>query len=132
MIILNLKTQREEESESEVTQSCLILCDPMDCHTPLSVGFSRQEYWSGLPFPFPGVLPHPGIKPTSPASAGGFFTAEPPGAFHLTLYSEINSNAWTTSILESNFIKKQLEENIGANLYGIGFGNEFLDFTLKA
>ena len=67
MIILNLKTQREEESESEVTQSCLILCDPMDCHTPLSVGFSRQEYWSGLPFPFPGDLPDPGIEPESPA-----------------------------------------------------------------
>ena len=41
---------------------------------PLSVGFSRQEYWSGLPFPPPGHLPHPGIKPTSPALAGGFFT----------------------------------------------------------
>ena len=40
-----------------------------------------QEYWSGLPFPTPGDLPHPGIKPTSPASpaiAGGFFTTESP------------------------------------------------------
>ena len=34
---------------------------------PLSMGFSRQEYWSGLPFPSPGDLPHPGIKPESPA-----------------------------------------------------------------
>ena len=34
---------------------------------PLSMGFSRQEYWSGLPFPFPGDLPNPGIKPGSPA-----------------------------------------------------------------
>ena len=44
---------------------------------PLSIGCSRQEYWSGLPFPPPGALPHPGIKPTflsSPAWAGGFFT----------------------------------------------------------
>ena len=43
----------------------------------LSMGFSRQEYWSGLPFPSPGDLPHPGIEPTSltsPALAGGFFT----------------------------------------------------------
>ena len=42
---------------------------------PLSMGFSRQEYWSGLPFPPPGDLPDPGIKPaslTSPALAGGF------------------------------------------------------------
>ena len=43
------------------------------------MGFSRQEYWSGLPFPPPGDLPDPGIEPVSPASAGGFFTAEPPG-----------------------------------------------------
>ena len=45
--------------------------------TPLSLGFSRQEYWSGLLCPPPGDLPDPGIKPTSlmsPALAGGFFT----------------------------------------------------------
>ena len=45
---------------------------------PLSMGFSRQEYWSGLPFPPPGDFPDPGIKstsPVSPALAGGFFTA---------------------------------------------------------
>ena len=45
------------------------------------MGFSRQEYWSGLPCPPPGDLPDPGIKPTSlmsPASAGGFFTASAP------------------------------------------------------
>ena len=49
---------------------------------PLSMGFSRQEYWSGLPFPPPGDLPHPGIKlasPEVPALAGKFFTTEPPG-----------------------------------------------------
>ena len=44
-----------------------------------SMEFSRQEYWSGLPFPSPGDLPDPGIKPLSPALAGGFFTTEPPG-----------------------------------------------------
>ena len=46
---------------------------------PLSMGFSRQEYWSGLSFPSQRDLPNPGIKPPSPALAGGFFTAEPPG-----------------------------------------------------
>ena len=49
---------------------------------PLSVGFSRQEYWSGLSCPPPGDLPDPGIKPISPASAGGFFfffNTVPPG-----------------------------------------------------
>ena len=50
----------------EVAQSYLTLCDPVDC-SPLSMGFSRQEYWSGLPFPSPGDLPNPGIKPRSPA-----------------------------------------------------------------
>ena len=37
------------------------------CQAPLSMGFSRQKYWSGLPFPSPGNLPNPGIKPRSPA-----------------------------------------------------------------
>ena len=45
--------------------------------SPLSIGFPRQEYWSGLPFPFPGDLPDPGIKHESPTLAGGFFTTEP-------------------------------------------------------
>ena len=41
---------------------------------PLSIGFSRQEYWSGFPFSSPGDLPDPGIEAASPALAGGFFT----------------------------------------------------------
>ena len=45
---------------------------------PLSMGFSRQECWSGLPFPSPGDLPNPGIEPMSPVLACGFFTTEPP------------------------------------------------------
>ena len=51
-------------------QLCPTLCDLMDCacQVPLSVGIPRQEYWSGLPFPPPGHLPDPGIKPVSPKS----------------------------------------------------------------
>ena len=45
----------------------------------LSMGFPRQESWSGLLFPSLGHLPDPGIRPASPALAGGFFTTEPPG-----------------------------------------------------
>ena len=45
---------------------------------PLSIGFSRQEYLSGLPCPPPGNLPDPGIKPVSLALVGGFFTTEAP------------------------------------------------------
>ena len=59
-------------------QSCLTLCDAMDCSPPgSSVHGIFQEYWSGLPFLTPGDLPDSGIKPASlasPASAGGFFT----------------------------------------------------------
>ena len=48
-------------------------------HQALSMGFSRQEYWSGLPFPSPEDLPHSGIEPESPALQTDSFTAEPPG-----------------------------------------------------
>ena len=68
----------------KLLQSCPTLWDLyVACQTPLSMGFSRQEYQSGLPFPPPGLpLPDPGIKPASlmpPALTGGFFTTEPPG-----------------------------------------------------
>jgi len=43
------------------------------------MGFSRQEYWSGLPFPSPGDLPHPGIEPRSPTLEAEVLTSEPPG-----------------------------------------------------
>ena len=48
-------------------------------HAPLSMGFSRQEHWSGLPFPSPGDLPDPGIEPRSPALQADALTSEPPG-----------------------------------------------------
>ena len=44
-----------------------------------SMGFSRQEYWSGLPFPSPGDLPNPGIEPRSPALQADALPSEPPG-----------------------------------------------------
>jgi len=44
------------------------------------MGFAKQEYWNGLPFPSPGDLPNPGITSMSPVLAGGFFTTEPPGS----------------------------------------------------
>ena len=60
--------------------SCLTVCYPRPvAHQAPLMECSRQEYWSGLPFPPPGDLPDPGIEPKSPALAGGFFTAELPG-----------------------------------------------------
>ena len=52
-----------------VTKSCPTLVIPwtIACQAPLSMGFSRKEYWSGLPFPSPGDLPNPEIEPGSPA-----------------------------------------------------------------
>ena len=63
-------------SHAKSLQLCLTICNPMDHsrQAPLSVGFSRREYWSGLPFPPAGRLPNPGIEPASPALAGRFFT----------------------------------------------------------
>ena len=49
------------------------------CQAPLSVEFSRQEYWSGLPVPLPGHLPDPGIENAPLTLAGIFFATEPPG-----------------------------------------------------
>ena len=65
------------------------------CQAPLSMEFSRQEYWSGLPFPSPGDLPNPGIKPMASASsalAGRFFSTEPPGNSKATWVSWKSKN----------------------------------------
>ena len=64
-----------------VAKSCPTLCSSMDVasQAPLSLGFPRQEYWSGLPFPCAGDLPHPGMEPPPPALTSRFFTTEPPG-----------------------------------------------------
>ena len=63
-----------------VIKSYPILCNPMDCSLPgsLSMGFSRQEYWSGLTFSSPGDLLGLGFETMSFTLAGGFFTTDPP------------------------------------------------------
>ena len=76
-----------EWSESEIAQSCPTLCDPMDSWSVAhraspSMEFSRQEYWSGLPFPSPGDLPDPGIKPGSPSLRADALPSEPPGVLN--------------------------------------------------
>ena len=74
----------------KVAQSCPTLCGPtlLDHQAPLSMEFSGQEYWSGLPLPSPGDLHDPGIKPMSPVRAGGFFTTEPPGIISNITHSQ--------------------------------------------
>ena len=63
-----------------VAQSCPTLCDPVDCSPPgfLSMEFSRQEYWSRLPFLSPGDLPNPGIEPGFLALQADSLPSEPP------------------------------------------------------
>ena len=64
-----------------ISQSCLTLATPWTVahQAPLSMGLSRQEYWSGLPFPSPGGLPNPGIEPESPTLQADSLPSEPPG-----------------------------------------------------
>ena len=102
-----------------VPQSCPALCDPTDCSPPAprSMGFLRQEYWRGLPFPSPGDLPHPGIKPGSPALAGGFLTAEPseqlppqclPSKFNMLLpRARMVTQSFTSALSVTAWIWKQ-------------------------
>ena len=77
------------ESESEVTQSCLTLCDSMDCSLPGSsihgIFQARVLEWvaSGLPFPSPGDPPDPGIEPGSPMLRADALPSEPPGKTHV-------------------------------------------------
>ena len=65
-----------DESESEVAQSCPTPWTVAH-QAPPSMGFSREEYWSGVPFPSPRDLPDPGIKPRSPAMQADALTSEP-------------------------------------------------------
>ena len=76
------------------------------------MGFSRQEYWSGLPFPPPSDLPDPGIKPTSlmsPALAGGFFITSTPWSMpHLPLFQSLVTFPLFDRSLRSMFIFLQI------------------------
>ena len=77
------------------------------CQAPLSVGFSRQEYWSGLLFPSPGDIPNPGIKPRTSTSQADSLLSEPPGKvkvkvtqLHLTLCDPMDYGILQARILE--------------------------------
>ena len=75
------KHRSKKEKEKVESLSHMRLCDPMDPSPPGSAvpGFSRQERWTGLPFPSPGDLPDPGIEPRSPALQADTSPSEPPG-----------------------------------------------------
>ena len=80
-LLLFSPTPGAAPSDSEVAQSCPLFVIPWTViyQASLSMGFSRQEYWSGLPFPSSGDLPDLGIKPRSPALQADTLPSEPPG-----------------------------------------------------
>ena len=85
IFVLEDKTETEQMFESE-SVSCLVMSNSLKshglylaCQAPLPMEFSRQEYWSGLPFPSPGNSPDPGIEPESPALWADSLPSEPPG-----------------------------------------------------
>ena len=76
----------------------------------LSMGFSRQEYWSGLPFPAPGDLPNPGIKPRSPALQADALPSEPPG---MPLLGYMSSHLGPIWMIQNSFpISRSLTKSI--------------------
>ena len=77
----DLAAEQQQCARAESHQSCPTLRDSMDIarQAPLSMGFSRHEYWSGVPFPPPGDLPNPGMEPRSATLQAHSLRSEPPG-----------------------------------------------------
>ena len=95
-----------KKSKVLVSQSCLLFATPwtVACQAPLSMEFSRQEYWSEYPFPSPGDLPNPGIKPRSPALQADSLPSEPQGAWAwLMIVLICNNSLWLYFITKYNF-----------------------------
>ena len=87
-------------------QSCLTLCNPARLLCPW--GFSRQEYWSGLPCPSPGDLPSPGIEPRSSALQVDSLPSEPPGKS----LREAKTSQNVHSLLEASLVAQLVIESI--------------------
>ena len=78
---------------------------PVACQVPLSMGFSRQEYWSRLPFPAPGDLPNPRIKPRSPTLHSDSLPDEPQG-------KPKNTGVGSLSLLQRIFLTQELNRDL--------------------
>ena len=106
MDYLSLFKQNSEKVKVLVLQSCPTLCNPIDCspQASLSMGFPRQEYWSGLLFPSPGGLPDPGIKPVSllPPALTGRLTIETSGkpSYYLWQMFQLSNDSLLSCKLE--------------------------------
>ena len=78
-LVKSLPAMQESEMKSLSHVGLFATLWTVGCQASPSMGFSRQEYWSGLPFPSPEDLPDPGIEPRSPALEADALTSEPPG-----------------------------------------------------
>ena len=85
---------------------------------PLSMGFSRQEYWSGLPFPSPADLPNPGVEPESPALQADSLPSEPPGNKYPNTKLKVKKKNISSSLTQ-NMVHQQnkLDEQIEVYSY---------------
>ena len=105
---------------SEVAQSCSTLMTPwaVDYQAPPSMKFSREEYWSGLPFPSPGDLPNSGIEPGSPALQADALWSEPPGnpwkiVYIVTEYTMIYKRRYLKKFYSLDINRKRVLLTIG-------------------
>ena len=98
-----------------IAKSCPTLASPwaVACQGPPSMGFSRQEYWSGLPFPSPGDLPDPGIEPGSPVLQADFLLTE--------LQGKPAIPDWGTKILQAMCSSPPKQNSIKTNFTSFNF-----------
>ena len=93
--IYNRKSESESVIHSVMPNSLQLHGLYVACQVPLSMEFSRQEYWSGLPFPSPGGFPDPGTEPGPPELQADSLPSEPPGRpiyYRTTNQTHINNN----------------------------------------
>ena len=106
----------------------------VDCHPPLSMGFSRQEHWSELPFPPPRDLPNPGIELSSPELAVRFYTTEPPGKSiqkNEGVSYKIRSGLILKGIYSISGKKLQIENPQLNTIFAVIWIYQFHDYTIE-
>ena len=105
-------------------KSCLTLANPwtVPCQAPLSLGFPRQEYWSGLPFLSPGDLPNPGIELVSPALADGFFNISSSWEAQWSLRMSPNGIRGNGALYDKRRVYSGLCERVEYNHEGLSKG----------
>ena len=123
-----IQAMEEQAVSMSVTQSCPTLCDLMvgTHQAPPSMGLSRQEYWSGLPFPPPGDLPNPGIEPRSPTLWADSLQSE---SLEKTVTPR---NGWLVDIIITMFLIKSNPKVYYSSLFWVKMWTIMLAKTLES